>query len=197
VRVLLLSLLALSLSAGCGEPVTQVPETSEVTTTSTPMDPYAEKEATVYRVSDGDTVDTLKGKGGSVRVLGIDSPETVDPSLPVGPDGHRVPQCGGPESTQWARAALPVGTVVRLVPDRTQAAFDRFDPPRQLAYIRYKPADATDWLDFSVESARAGMSRSYVYDKKPVLRIDMIRAAEDEARQARRGLWNCPENLPA
>jgi hypothetical protein len=42
--------------------------------------------------------------------------------------------------------------------------------------------------DFSVEAARAGMARSYVYDYKPVSRYPEIRAAEEDARGAHRGL---------
>jgi endonuclease YncB( thermonuclease family) len=46
--------------------------------------------------------------------------------------------------------------------------------------------------DFSVEAARAGMARSYVNDYKPVSRYPEIRAAEEDARGAHRGLWARP-----
>ena len=190
---LLLVLAALLCLTACAAPASGPPsETRESSSTVSPVDQYSVREATVYRMVDGDTLDTERGKGGGVRILGIDSPETVDPSLPV-VDGRRVPQCGGPESTAWARAQLPPGTLVNLVPDPSQDVFDIYD--RSLAYVRYKPAGAADWLDFSVESVRAGMAKSYVYENNPVMEIDKIRAAETEAKNARRGLWQCPENL--
>lgn len=139
----------------------------------------------VDRVVDGDTIDVEPGKGGSVRILGIDSPETVHPNRPV--------QCGGPESSAWAKAELPKGTEVRLVPDPTQDSVD-FNG-RELAYVEYRRPGSDVWVDFSVESARTGMSKAYVYDKKPVQRYEDILAAQNEARKSRIGLWNCPENV--
>lgn len=49
-----------------------------------------------------------------------------------------------------------------------------------------------DGWDYSVEAARAGTARSYVYDGAPVSRHDAIQAAESEARIAGRGLWGPP-----
>lgn len=130
----------------------------------------------VVRVIDGDTVRVASEKK-SVRILGIDSPETVHPSRPV--------ECGGPESSDWARLQLPPETPVRLVPDPTQ---DREDSRgRPLRYLEFQKDG--QWLDFSTESARAGMSRSYVFRGKKVQRHDQIKAAEAEARSAGRGLW--------
>jgi micrococcal nuclease len=51
-----------------------------------------------------------------------------------------------------------------------------------------------DGWDYSVEAARAGTARSYVYDDRPVSRYDAIEAAEAEARSALRGLWGPPCN---
>ncbi len=55
----------------------------------------------VDRVIDGDTVDVRLSTGGDpvrVRILGIDTPETVDPDAPV--------QCWGPEASAWAHQQL-------------------------------------------------------------------------------------------
>jgi micrococcal nuclease len=131
--------------------------------------------AQASRMVDGDTLRLVNGD--SVRILGIDSPETKDPRKPV--------QCGGPESSAWAREQIPPNAAVRIVADPTQDQKDRYN--RVLAYVLYKRG--TEWLDFSVESARAGMSRAYVYDKK-VQEYDKILAAEAEARSAKRGLWS-------
>jgi micrococcal nuclease len=129
----------------------------------------------VLRVVDGDTIDIRDDVRGRlrVRILGIDTPETVDPGAAVG--------CWGPETTAFARANLE-GQRVALVTDPTQDRTDRFG--RTLAYL----VRAEGW-DYSVEAARAGAARSYVYGGTPVSRHYAIAAAEKEARDARRGLW--------
>ncbi len=65
---------------------------------------------TVARVVDGDTVIVQAGSRTlDVRLLGIDTPETVDPRRPVG--------CYGPEASAYTKHLL-TGRTVRLVYDR-------------------------------------------------------------------------------
>jgi micrococcal nuclease len=65
---------------------------------------------TVARVVDGDTVMVQAGSRTlDVRLLGIDTPETVDPRRPVG--------CYGPEASAYTKHLL-TGRTVRLVYDR-------------------------------------------------------------------------------
>ena len=134
---------------------------------------------TVSRVVDGDTVHVTDGRGSriKVRVLGIDTRETVDPRKPV--------QCWGPEATRFATTTL-LNRKVTLVTDPTQATRDRHD--RLLAYV-YLP----DGANYSVLAARAGAARSYVFNHTPVAQHATIVAAEAQARGARQGLWGaCP-----
>jgi micrococcal nuclease len=136
--------------------------------------------AEVLRVVDGDTVDIRDDVRGRLRVrlLGIDTPETKKPGYSVG--------CWGPEATQFAESTM-TGQRVALEPDPTQDRTDRYG--RTLAYL----VRADGW-DYSVEAARAGTARSYVYDDRPVIRYDAIEAAEAEATSALRGLWGPPCN---
>jgi endonuclease YncB( thermonuclease family) len=136
--------------------------------------------ALVLEVVDGDTIDIRDDNRGHlrVRVLGIDSPETKKPGEPVG--------CWGPEATAFAKSTM-LGQRVALVTDPTQARTDRYG--RTLAYL----VRADGW-DYSVEAARAGAARSYVYGGVPVSRHILIAAAEAEARNAGRGLWGSPCN---
>lgn len=150
-----------------------------------PLTPPAAEAApaptsTVLRVLDGDTLDVRDDNRGRlrVRVLGIDTPEVHRPGWSVG--------CWGPEAERSATETL-TGQRITLTADPTQDANDRYG--RTLAYV-----NLADGRDFSVESARSGMARSYVYDDKPVSRYPEIRAAEDEARAALRGLWGPPCN---
>ncbi|WP_396922714.1 thermonuclease family protein [Mycolicibacterium sp.] len=90
----------------------------------------------------------------------------------------------GPRGQHFATETL-TGQRVTLTADPTQDTHDRYG--RSLAYV-----NLADGRDFSVEAARAGMARSYIYDDKPVSRYPQIRAAEEEARAALRGLWGSP-----
>ena len=137
-----------------------------------------ETTAEVLRAVDGDTIDIRDDSRGRlrVRVLGIDTPETKKPGVGVA--------CWGPEATEFARSTM-VGRRVALQPDPTQDRTDRYG--RTLGYLV-----RADGFDYSVEAARAGVAKSYVYDGIPVTRHAAIEAAESEARAASRGLWGPP-----
>lgn len=134
--------------------------------------------AEVLRVVDGDTIDIRDDVRGRlrVRILGIDTPETKKPGYEVA--------CWGPEATEFAQSTM-LGQRVALQPDPTQDRTDRYG--RTLAYLV-----RADSFDYSVEAARAGTAKSYVYGGSPVSRYEAIEAAEAEARGALRGLWGPP-----
>jgi micrococcal nuclease len=69
--------------------------------------------------------------------------------------------------------------------DPTQGIHDRYG--RTLAYL-----DKADGWDYSVEAARVGVAKSYVYHDNPTSRFPAIAAAEQEAVAAQRGLWGAP-----
>ena len=75
-------------------------------------------------VVDGDTIVVrLAGRTEMVRMIGIDTPETVHPTQPV--------ECFGPEASAFTKSLLPPGTKVSLV--RDAEARDRYG--RLLAYV--------------------------------------------------------------
>jgi micrococcal nuclease len=69
----------------------------------------------VVRVVDGDTV--VIAPDTTVRLIGIDTPETVDPRKPV--------QCFGREASAYAHLLLD-GRSVSLEYDPTQGRLDRY-----------------------------------------------------------------------
>ncbi|TLP75607.1 thermonuclease family protein [Nesterenkonia sphaerica] len=74
--------------------------------------------AEMVRVIDGDTiVVAVEGEEERVRLLNIDTPETVHPSEPV--------ECGGPEASEAIRGVLSPGDVVVLEFD--EELRDRYD----------------------------------------------------------------------
>jgi micrococcal nuclease len=124
-------------------------------------------------VVDGDTVQVrVAGHVHTARLIGIDTPETVDPRRPV--------QCYGPEASAHTKQLLPAGTPVRLELDAE--ARDRYD--RLLVYVHR----ASDGTFVNLDLAAGGFA--------DVLRIapnlaysDAIAAAVHDARAAGRGLW--------
>ena len=130
----------------------------------------------VLEVVDGDTV-VVAGPGGSpetVRLLGVDTPETVHPTRGV--------QCFGPEASAFTKAHL-TGAVVRLESD----AVVRDVYGRRLAYVYVRGRRFDDVL------VRRGFARFLVIAPNDAHARELL-AAESVARRARRGLWGaCPD----
>ena len=136
--------------------------------------PLGPGEAVVKRVVDGDTIVVhVSGRDERVRLIGIDTPETVDPRKPV--------QCFGKEASDHTKALLPPGTVVRL--ERDAEARDRYD--RLLAYV-YRVSDG---LFVNLELARDGYAQLLTIPPN-VAYVDQLRAAVADARHQGRGLWS-------
>ena len=171
---------------------TDASPTPSPTDTSAPTGPVPGAPADVqgpYQVSeviDGDTYRITRPEGTStVRLIGIDTPETKHPDRPV--------ECFGKEATQAAQQLLDSQTVW-VHDDPTQDAQDRYG--RQLVYLWL--ADGTL---VNEKLIRDGFAIEYTYEK-PYQQQDAFRAAQDEARQASRGLWaattcNGNPHLPA
>lgn len=131
-------------------------------------------QSSVVRVVDGDTIVVrLDGVDERVRLIGIDTPETVDPRTPV--------ECFGKEASNRLTSLLPEGTPVRLV--RDVEARDRFD--RLLAYV-YRADDGT-----FVNLAMAEDGYADVATFPPnVAHAEELLAAVARARSEGRGLWS-------
>jgi micrococcal nuclease len=127
----------------------------------------------VVHLVDGDTLDVeLAGRRERVRLIGVDTPESVHPNKPV--------QCYGVEASAFLSALVPEGTEVRL--ERDAVARDRFD--RLLAYV-YR---ADDDLLVNLELVRQGYADAVTYGDNEAL-YPTFAAAEAEARAGGRGLW--------
>jgi micrococcal nuclease len=128
---------------------------------------------TVVRVVDGDTIVVRLGGGEeTVRLVGIDTPETVDPRRPVG--------CFGTEASRRTKALLPVGTRLRL--ERDVEARDRYG--RVLAYV-YR---ADDHTFVNLALAEEGFAEPLTIPPN-VTHASRFAAAAAAARAAGRGLW--------
>lgn len=131
--------------------------------------------ARVVRVVDGDTIHVrVHGDEESVRLLGIDTPETHRPGTPI--------ECGGPQASAHLAALAPAGTPVKLEPDPTQDREDRYG--RTLAYVRLPDGRLAE--DAQLE---AGWATVYVFEGHPVARDPEFRRSQAVARSAGRGVW--------
>lgn len=128
----------------------------------------------VVHVVDGDTIDVQEGaQKVRVRLIGIDTPEVVDPKKPV--------QCYGAEaSAEMTRVAA--GMSVRLETDPTQDLHDKYG--RLLAYV-FLP----DGTNVNLHMIEAGFAREYTY-QKPYRYQAQFKAAQAHARSASIGLWS-------
>ncbi len=129
--------------------------------------------AVVDHVVDGDTVVVeLNGRRETLRLIGVDTPETVDPDTP--------PECFGPEASDHTKALLPAGTEVRLT--RDVEARDRYD--RLLVYLER----ADDGLFVNLDLVAGGWADDYPYPPN-VAHQRAFALAVSQARAAGLGLW--------
>ena len=166
-------LLGHELTKGPGAPAAVDP--GAVESPAIPADAFS---ARIDRVVDGDTfLATLAGTSQSVRVrvIGVDTPETVKPGTPV--------RCYGPQASTFTKHLLPPGTIVRA-DHESGGDTDAFG--RQLWDV---------WLPDGrfLESVltAAGAARAYPYPPQTDY-ADLLARVAGEARQAQRGLWGPP-----
>src|SRR3954453_5104962 len=134
--------------------------------------------ARVVRVVDGDTLLATPAGGAGVvrvRVIGVDTPETVKPGTPV--------RCYGPQASAFTKHLLPPGRAGHAVPE-SGCDTDRYG--RQLWDI---------WLPDGrfLESvlAAAGAARAYPFPPQ-VAHAALLDDLQRQARDAARGLWGRP-----
>jgi micrococcal nuclease len=129
--------------------------------------------ASVVTVVDGDTVVVdLGGRQETLRLIGVDTPETVDPDQP--------PECWGAEATAHTREVLPEGTEVRLT--RDLEARDRYD--RLLVYLHR----AEDDLFLNLDLVAGGWADDYPYPPNTAHQRELA-VATSTARAEGLGLW--------
>jgi micrococcal nuclease len=125
---------------------------------------------TVVDVLDGDTIRVARGHDtDTVRLLGINTPETHHPRKPV--------ECFGPEAAAYTDAQLR-GRAVELEADIEER--DRYD--RRLAYV------IVDGERFNDELVRRGYARLLVIEPNHAHARAMLQE-ELDAKRAGRGLW--------
>lgn len=137
-----------------------------------PKPPSNVTKALVVRAVDGDTLQFSDGE--RVRLIGINTPESVDPRRPV--------EAYGKEAAAYTQQ-LTAGQEVYYVPGQTPQ--DRYG--RLLAWV---------WLPngefLNAKLVYDGYAQVYTFADNPD-HADLLLECQREAREANRGLWALPE----
>ncbi len=127
----------------------------------------------VVRVVDGDTIVVSVGnKDEKVRLVGINTPETVDP--------RKVVECFGKEASEKIKSLLE-GNQVLLKSDSSQSDRDRYG--RLLRYVYL-----LDGSFINLTLVEQGYAYEYTYHV-PYKFQKEFKKAEIDARVNKRGLW--------
>ena len=135
-----------------------------------------EKEKTyfVVNVVDGDTIDVdIDGRTERIRMIGVDTPETVDPRKPV--------QCFGKEASNKTKELLN-GKYVYLEGDVLSGERDKYN--RLLRYIFFE-----DGTNFNELIIKEGFAHEYTYNSIVYKYQSEFKQAEKDARENKKGLW--------
>ena len=133
--------------------------------------------ALVIRVVDGDTIVARidgESEDAHVRLLGVNTPESVDP--------RRAVQCFSKEASRHMEE-LVEGKRVRL--DQDFEADDRDKYNRLLRNVVLE-----DGIDVNRALVHDGYAYAYVSFPMNVKRKTTLKREQEEAKRARRGLWN-------
>jgi micrococcal nuclease len=128
----------------------------------------------VTKVTDGDTIHIDKdGTNERVRLIGINTPETVDPRKEV--------ECFGREASNRMKE-LADGKLVRLEYDESQSSRDTYG--RMLAYVYLE-----DGQMLNRKMVAEGYAYEYTY-MTPYRYQEEFRQLQNIARTSGRGLWS-------
>lgn len=134
-----------------------------------PKDTYS-----VKNVIDGDTIEIERyGKAEKVRMIGIDTPETLDPRKPV--------QCFGKEASDKSKDLLSGGRV-RLEFDPIVGQKDKYN--RLLAYV---------WSNnelVNLKLIKEGYASEYTYRSQAYKYQNEFKNAQTVAKESSVGLWS-------
>lgn len=138
---------------------------------NTELDTQPLVEGLVTKIVDGDTIYVVvDGKARSVRLIGIDTPETKHPTL--------EPECYGDEASAYI-SSLVLNKIVRLESDITNE--DRYD--RLLRHV---------WVgDLNINNALVRNGYAFSVEYKPDIKHQTLyNASEQYAKDYELGIWS-------
>lgn len=135
----------------------------------------SKQEVKVTRAVDGDTIEVLiEGKVEKVRLIGVNTPETVDP--------RKMVECFGQEAAKITKDKL-VDQIVWLESDSTQGDRDKYS--RLLRYVWTNDGV----IDFGKALIETGYAYEYTYGKPYKYQL-FYKEAQLAAERGKKGLWS-------
>lgn len=145
----------------------------EASEEASPADDQSQDTYEVVSVTDGDTFKVnINGKTETVRLVGINTPETVDPRKPV--------ECFGKQASDKLKSLL-IGKKVGLISDSTQSDRDRYGRLLRFATI--------DGQDVGLIMISEGFAQESLYSTVPHFMYEKYVQAQTAAIFAKVGLW--------
>jgi micrococcal nuclease len=170
---LLTTLLAIGISLLSTEESPPVETTEGIPTYVVSGSTGQQTRALVERTVDGDTIVVrIDGVKHTVRFIGLNAPESVDP--------RRADQCFSHEASEYMRS-LTEGATVILIADESQGDIDKYG--RLLRYVE------KDGVDIAAQMINDGYAFEYTYKGAAYDRQTEYDIAEENAAEAKRGLW--------
>lgn len=158
-----------------------IPNGSSNTTTpnsdNTKCLPNSVETAKVVRAVDGDTLEIIGGCNDKIRLLYIDTPETVKPNTPV--------DCYGPEASNYTKKRFAANQEIYLKTDKE--VNDRYG--RALRILFFKAEDTNDFSkSFNYELVSKGYGMAKFYSPNTAYKNEMLEG-EKIAKEKKIGLW--------
>ncbi len=157
---------------------TNTPAPTRVPTLKPTPTPYIEtdmdkkKMFKVIKVIDGDTFDiSIRGKTERVRLLAIDTPESVDPRMPV--------QCFSKEATVKLQSLIN-NKFIKLIDDRAQGNRDKYKRLLRYAYDN----------NLFINREMVVQGYAFSYKQYPTKYLKEFNELEKQAREKNIGLWS-------
>ncbi len=152
---------------------TITPKEETPVSTKSVQQPVKQDGHKVVSIVDGDTIKVnINGTTETLRIIGLDTPETLDPRRPV--------QCFGKEASNKAKELLSGKTVV-LEADSTQGELDKYG-----RLLRYVFVDGTDYGKYMIAN---GYAHEYTY-KIPYKYQTEYKNAQKSAETNKLGFWS-------
>lgn len=149
-------------------------ETENISDTSQGVKKTLAEVGIVTHVTDGDTFDIMiDGTKSRVRMLGINTPESVDPRRPV--------ECFGREASNYLKGLIN-NKQVTLEKDPNKPDADEYG--RLLRYVFLGD------ININEQMVRDGYAYEYTYRSEQYIYQNQFKQSEKLARDAGRGLWS-------
>lgn len=136
----------------------------------------------VDKVHDGDSINLTEPDDDwyeQYRLIGIQAPEI---------EGYRDEECYGPESAEFTKELVPVGSIVWIQQDISNT-----DPNgRYLRHIFIEDEETGEYYLLSEVLVRGGYARARSYPPDD-LYDDVLKEAQEYAQENTSGMWTCEE----